>query len=104
VTTKGLRQAKRESWRRHCEEIEKAPDFARLQRILLEDGQCAVSSLQLENGEYSTTEKGILEELLRVHFPGSEIILEPSGGWDILNWSFRNGKHPGKTGRFPEGS
>ena len=25
-----------------------------------------------------------LEELLRVHFPGSEIILEPSGGWDGL--------------------
>jgi len=61
---KALRQAKRESWRRHCEEIEKAPECARLQRILSKDGQSAVSSLQLENGKYTTTEKGTLEELL----------------------------------------
>ena len=27
------------------------------------------------NGEYTTSGKGILEELLRVHFPGSEIIM-----------------------------
>jgi len=42
---KALRQAKRESWRRHCEEIETAPECARLQRILSKDGQSAVSSL-----------------------------------------------------------
>jgi hypothetical protein len=88
VTTKGLRQAKRESWRRHYEETEKAPDCARLQRILSKDGQSAVSSLQLENGEYTTTEKETLEELLQVHFPGSEIILEPPGGWDGLELAF----------------
>jgi hypothetical protein len=85
---KALRQAKRESWRRHCEEIEKAPDCAILQRILSKDWQSAVSSLQLENGEYTTIEKGTLEELCRVHFPGSEIILEPSGGWDGLELEF----------------
>jgi hypothetical protein len=51
---KALRQAKRESWR-HCDETEKAPDCARLQRILSKDGQSAVSSLQLENAEYTTT-------------------------------------------------
>ena len=33
-----LRQAKRESWRRHCEETEKAPECARLQRIPSKDG------------------------------------------------------------------
>jgi hypothetical protein len=81
---KALRWAKTESWRRHCEEIEMAPECARLQRILSKDRHSAASSLQLENGEYTTTEKGILEELLRVHFPGSEIILEPPGGWDSL--------------------
>jgi len=27
-------------------------------------------------------------KLLRVHFPGSEIILEPSGGWDSLELDF----------------
>ena len=68
---KALRQAKRESWGRHCEEIEKTPECARLQRILSKDGRSAVSSLQLENGEY-TTEKGTLEELLRVHSLGQK--------------------------------
>jgi len=85
---KALRQAKRESWRRHCEEIEKAPECARLHRILSKDEQSTSSSIQLENGDYTTTEKGTLEELLRVHFPGSEIILEPSGGWNGLELEF----------------
>jgi len=85
---KALRQAKTESWGRHCEETEKAPECARLQWILSKDEQSAISSIQLENGDYNTTEKGTLEELLRVHFPGSEIILEPSGGWDGLALKF----------------
>ena len=29
-----------------------------------------------------------MEELLQVHFPGSEIISEPSGGWDGLELEF----------------
>jgi hypothetical protein len=53
---KALRQAKRESWRRQSEEIEKAPECARLQRILSTDGHSAVSSLQLENGAYTNRE------------------------------------------------
>jgi hypothetical protein len=36
----------------------------------------------LENGEYTNSENETLEELLRVHFPGSKILKEPSGGWD----------------------
>jgi F0F1-type ATP synthase delta subunit len=42
---KALKQAKRESWRRHCEEIEKALDCAKLQRFLSKDAQSPVSSL-----------------------------------------------------------
>jgi len=49
---KALRQAKRESWRRQCEEIEKAPECARLHRILSKDEQSAISSIQLKNGEH----------------------------------------------------
>jgi hypothetical protein len=85
---KALRQAKRESWRRHYEEIEKAPECARLHRVLSKEGRSAVSSIQLQNGDYTTSEREILEELLRVHFPGFEIILEPTGGWDGLELAF----------------
>ena len=68
-------------------EIEKASECARLHRILSKDEQSAIVSIQLENGDY-TTEKETLEELFRVHFPGSEIILEPSGGWNGLELEF----------------
>ena len=44
---KALRQAKRESWRRHCEEIEKGPDCARLQRM--GRVQLVHSSLKMQN-------------------------------------------------------
>ena len=33
-----------------------------------------------------------MEELFRVHFPGSEIIFEPSRGWDGLELEFLKGK------------
>jgi hypothetical protein len=81
---KALREAKRESWRRHCEENEKAPESARLHRIISKDVQSSISSNQLETGDYTTTKKGPIEELLQVHFPGSKMISEPSGGWDNL--------------------
>jgi hypothetical protein len=87
-TLMALRQAKTESWRRHCKKIEMAPECARLHRILSKGEQSAVSSIQLENGECTTIEKGTLEESLWVHFPGSELIPEPSGGWEVLELQF----------------
>ena len=42
----------------------------------------------IEIAANTTTEKETLEELFRVYFPGSEIILEPSGGWDCLELEF----------------
>jgi hypothetical protein len=47
---KALRQAKRESWRRHCQEIEKTPECARLHKILSKGGPSAINSIQLEKG------------------------------------------------------
>jgi hypothetical protein len=38
----------------------------------------------MDNGNYTTSEKKTMQELLRVHFPGSEIIEKPPGGWDVL--------------------
>jgi hypothetical protein len=95
---------KRELWKRHCEEIENAPDCARLQRILSKDGQSAVNSLQLENGEYTTTEK----RTWKCYSGSTSLVLNLS--WNlleagsVLNWIFRNRKDPGKTRRFSEGS
>jgi hypothetical protein len=38
----------------------------------------------MDNGNYTTSEKETLQELLQVHFPSSELITEPPGGWDDL--------------------
>jgi hypothetical protein len=70
--------------------------MCRLHRIFSKGGWSAVSSIQLEKGEYTISEKETLEELLWVHFPGSEIILEPSGGWyglelEFLKWRETSG-------------
>lgn len=82
-----LRQAK-ESPGGDCEEIEQPPECARLQKILSRDGQTTINSPYLENGQYNKTEKETLEELLWVHFPGSNIITKPSSGWDGLELEF----------------
>jgi hypothetical protein len=52
---KALRHPKRHSWRRNCEEIEKAPEFARFHRILSKDEQSSIGSIQLENRDHATT-------------------------------------------------
>jgi hypothetical protein len=101
---KALRQAKIESWRRHCDEIEKAPECARIvHRILSKNEQSSIGSIQLENGDHTITEKETLEELFRVHLPGSEIILQPSGGWDGLELEFPKWKGSSGTGQCPVG-
>jgi hypothetical protein len=53
---KALQQHKRESCRRHCEEIEKAPECARLHRVLSKESRTAISSIQPDNGDYTTSE------------------------------------------------
>jgi hypothetical protein len=100
---KALRQVKRESWRKHCQEFEKTPECARFHKILSKVGPSAINSIRLENGEYTTTEKETPEELLRVHFPGSEIISEPSGGWDGLELEFPKWKGSRELGGSQKG-
>jgi hypothetical protein len=51
---KALRQTKRESRKKHCDETEMAPEYDRLDRILSKCGQSAVSYIQLDNGGYTT--------------------------------------------------
>ncbi|KAJ8911236.1 hypothetical protein NQ315_012223 [Exocentrus adspersus] len=52
---KALRLAKRESWRRHCEDIEGTPECARLLRILCKEPQSSIYTLKDESGNYTKT-------------------------------------------------
>jgi hypothetical protein len=75
---------------RRLRRLQNVPDS----RGFFQDGQSTVSSLWLENGEYTKTEKDTLEELLWVHFPGSKTILEPSGCRDGLELESPKWKGP----------
>lgn len=70
---KALRKAKRDSWRRHCEDIENTSECARLHKILSKEPHSSIHTLKTETGEYTKTGKETIEELLKVHFPVSTI-------------------------------
>jgi hypothetical protein len=66
--------------------------------------QSAISSLHLDNGEYTKTENETLKELLQVQFPGSKIIIETSGGWDGLGTGISEVECvQGRLGSFQKG-
>lgn len=71
---KALRKAKRDSWRRHCEGIEKIPEGARLQKALQKGKECQIGTLKREDGSYTETVGETLQLLLKSHFPGSEAV------------------------------
>jgi hypothetical protein len=100
---KALRQAKRKSWRRHCEEIEKVPECARLHRILSKDEHSTIGShLKTETTPQQRRRPW-------KNYSGSTSLVQKKS-WNHLvvgtvwKWSFRNGKDPGGTVRCPEGS
>jgi hypothetical protein len=64
-------------------------------------GQSAVSSIEMDNGNYSTSET--LHELLRVHFPCSKIITEPPGGWEGLELVSKKARNQGILGSLQKG-
>ncbi|KAJ8977120.1 hypothetical protein NQ317_005248 [Molorchus minor] len=70
---KTLRKSKRDSWRRHCEEIEGTPEYARLHKILSKGPQSSIYTLKTDSGEYTKTGRETIVELLRIQFPGSQI-------------------------------
>ena len=79
---KQLRQAKRDSWRKYCEELESVPDCARLQKVLAKEQGYTIDSLRNGDDEYTTTGKETLTELYRVHFPGCAVKDNITGSQD----------------------
>ncbi len=77
---KAVRLAKRNSWRKHCEDIESTPECARLHKILSKNDSPVISNLETSDGKYTNSGSDTLKELFRVHFPGSTIIEEPHRG------------------------
>ncbi|XP_036146028.1 uncharacterized protein LOC118646684 [Monomorium pharaonis] len=61
--------AKKESWRRFCESVERIPEAARLGRILARDRDAALEAIRLDDGTIASGER-CLNHLLESNFPG----------------------------------
>jgi hypothetical protein len=68
---KEIRKSKQSSWRRYCQEINDAPDCARLAKIISKQATNRVSTIKLPDGQCTQTGEETLKQLFRVHFPGS---------------------------------
>ncbi|XP_072161372.1 retrovirus-related Pol polyprotein from type-1 retrotransposable element R1 [Bemisia tabaci] len=67
-----LRRAKKESWRKFCEEIDTYSDGAKLMRLLAKDPAFKGGNLMKPDGSLTETEAETLEVLLQTHFPECE--------------------------------
>ena len=82
----------------------KTPGSARLHKILSKDGMSVISSIQLENEDYTTERDRPWN-----NYSGSTSLARKQS-WNlleaetVLNWNSRKGNDPVGTGRFPGGS
>jgi hypothetical protein len=70
---KEIKNAKRSSWRRYCQEINDVPGSARFMKVMAKQATNKVSTIKLLDGTHTQTGKETLKELFRVHFSDSKL-------------------------------
>ncbi|RYE25309.1 MAG: hypothetical protein EOP45_04900 [Sphingobacteriaceae bacterium] len=73
---KDIYEAKMNSWRSFCEEVDGAKAMAKVNKLLAKDTDNAPGMLQTDTGLYTSTKEEAALLLLRTHFPGCEVVLE----------------------------
>ncbi|XP_048484155.1 uncharacterized protein LOC105391530 [Plutella xylostella] len=66
-----LRKAKRQSWRRFCEEVKSAPHVAKIKKILSKSPSANLGLLKRPDGTFTESPEETLRLLAQTHFPGS---------------------------------
>lgn len=111
------------SWKRHCEEVDKVEDCARLHKLLSKGSSKAIGAIKRNDGSGNYTERveETLDVLLKTHFPdsttfvnveedlsetitGSSSIADEIVTKKRLRWaidSFKPYKSPGRDGIYP---
>ncbi|GJQ85082.1 hypothetical protein Trydic_g15241 [Trypoxylus dichotomus] len=77
---RALRKAKRDSWKKFRQELETVPECSRIRKVLAREKPSRIGTLSKSDGTKAETEEQVLQHLLEVHFPGSEIIQTQFGG------------------------
>ena len=121
---KAIRKAKRNSWRRYCEEVTVTSEAARLYKSLKASHSNPLGTLERSDGSHTETGKETLDILLSSHFPDSRATESVTsldspvwrarrGDWNCakrlieysnVKWavnSFKAIKAPGPDGIFP---
>lgn len=71
-----IRNAKLRSWKRFCEELNKASEANRLQKCFSKNKIVTEGPIQKTDGTFTVNEEETLMELLKVHFPGCSFVKE----------------------------
>ena len=124
---KKVRQAKLESYRNFCSNVEEMRETARLCKVLHLDRSVRLDSIRKPDGSYTISKSETFNALLETHFPGSRTLSEAesgisnngsNGGTSRYSWyiasrivtresirfslsSFENFKSPGPDGIYP---
>lgn len=68
---KEIRKSKRRTWRSYCENMEKTPDVAKLQKVLSKDHSNGLGTVRKTNGKFTVDTQETLKIMMETHFPGS---------------------------------
>ena len=122
---KAIRDSKRNSWKKFCDDIADVSTMARVLKFMAKDRNCGLNTVKLSNGNFSNSGSETLAEMLRVHFPNSRVVTDSTcpinlptincgkDKWTIAKkvftydrvvWAimpFKTFKTPGLNGIFP---
>jgi hypothetical protein len=69
---KTIRKAKRQSWRKYCQEIDQIPSGARFMNVLKSNARNKIGALKRADGSFTMTGPETLKVLLETYFPDSK--------------------------------
>ena len=69
--SKGLRKAKRESWKNFCEDADDPTKTARINKIITQRANQTLNIIKRSDGSFCESPDESLDTLVNVHFPGS---------------------------------
>ena len=66
---KALKSSERRGWKNHCTNISSVNETSRLNKVLAKSKDFQINSIKNEDGNFSTNDGEVLENLFRIHFP-----------------------------------
>ncbi|XP_011313447.1 uncharacterized protein [Fopius arisanus] len=88
-----IKKSKETAWKDFCDDLEALPQRARLRRVFSGEPTQGLGEIILPNGEIITQPNDILEHLIQVHFPDSNLQRRDSRTGTVLEQTERGGPY-----------